>query len=293
MNGPWIKLYRSFISDGTVQYLIARHGHVTVTVLVTLMCVTVNGVVTKPIDELATLCRIDEEVFAELVAVISDRGIISRDSEGKITFNNWNKYQQSSSTERTRKYREKIVTQASRKRHSDGHSDGHSDANVTGEVEERSKKLEEENIKNSPHTNSSDMCVENQIENPTGVQGQGLTRIEKARLAWNESKAGPPMRLNVLNMGPDNRHSCMLPLPAYSDEEIAEAIDTYAKVRASPDHEVRAPYQSFVGFMRSGIEKFIAAADPWAAYKRQRGNSYRDIEDRDREAALAMLGGGK
>lgn len=120
-----------------------------------------------------------------------------------------------------------------------------------------------------------------------------MTRIEKARAVWNEAKAGPPMRLNVLNMGPDNRHSCMLPLPAYSDEEIAEAIDTYARIRLSSEHEVRAPYQSFVGFMRGGVEKFVAAADPWAAYKRQRGNSHRDIEDRDREAALAMLGGGK
>ena len=282
MKGPWVKVWRKVLTDEKLALVTELHGDKAFRVWMTLLLRSEDGKVLETRQLLSSLVKTKRPTLDRILETMSEVGMIEISGEGQIIIPKWNAYQECDSVKRVRRYRERYSNATETLHERD------KDENVTGRRIE-GRRIEEENIKNSPHTNSSDMCV----ENPTGPQGQGLTRIEKARLAWNEAAAGPPMRLNVLNMGPDNRHSCMLPLPAYSDEEIAEAIDTYAKIRASSEHEVRAPYQSFVGFMRGGVEKFIAAADPWAAYKRQRGNSYRDIEERDREAALAMLGGGK
>jgi beta-xylosidase len=139
MKGPWVKLWRSFLCDSTVQFLIQRHGHVTVTSLVALLTVTDNGIVTAPEDELATLCQISDEDFQELIAKIIERGIIYRNKDGIICFKNWEKYQVCASAGRTKEYR---ARRASQSRHGDGHGDTISDANVTVEVEDRSKKIE-------------------------------------------------------------------------------------------------------------------------------------------------------
>jgi hypothetical protein len=123
------------------------------------------------------------------------------------------------------------------------------------------------------------------------LQNDGTSRIEKARAVWNETKAGPPCRITPATMGYENLSACKLPLPVYSDDEIADSIRNYAGIVASPEHEVRSPYLSFVGFMKGGVEKFVTSADPWKLYKRQRGNSFRDQEERAREEAIAMLRG--
>jgi hypothetical protein len=58
-------------------------------------------------------------------------------------------------------------------------------------------------------------------------------------------------------------------MTAYSDAEIAEAVANYAQIRMSPAHEIAAPYRSFAGFMRGGVEKFVSSADPWSAYRKR------------------------
>jgi hypothetical protein len=95
----------------------------------------------------------------------------------------------------------------------------------------------------------------------------GCTRIETARKAWNESKAGPECRLMAITLPPQDREDCLRVMTAYSDADVVEAICNYKNIRASPEHEVSAPYRSFAGFMRGGVEKFVSTADPFTAYK--------------------------
>jgi hypothetical protein len=152
MNGPWVKLWRTFLSDPTVQYLKKRHGDVTVTVLIALLTATCDGIVVTPEDELAALCDLDDDAWVKIINFIIERGIILRDDNQRISFRNWNKYQEGKSTERTRKYRERTVTAR--------HSDGRSDQNVTGrskilevEVEEEKKSpLEEGEATSIPYS---------------------------------------------------------------------------------------------------------------------------------------------
>lgn len=111
------------------------------------------------------------------------------------------------------------------------------------------------------------VCVAEQ-ESP---KSSGVKRIEAARLAWNERAPaiGPTCRLMAITFKPEDTTDCLRIMNAYSDAEIIEAMDNYCKIRESQDHEVKAPYQSFVGFIRSGVEKFITESDPWTAYKRR------------------------
>lgn len=135
MKGPWVKLWRSFLSDPTVQYLMKRYGNGVVTLLVALLTATEDGIVTSPEDELATLCLFEDDEFKKLVDVIIERGIIYRNEKGIISFTNWKKYQESESAERVRRHRNKD-NETLHERYSNG--------NVTEmkrvEVEDRSKK---------------------------------------------------------------------------------------------------------------------------------------------------------
>jgi hypothetical protein len=99
---------------------------------------------------------------------------------------------------------------------------------------------------------------------------KGAYRIEKARSAWNAEspQIGPACRLMAITFKPDDTADCLRIMNAYTDDEIAGAMENYLAIRQSEDHEVKAPYQSFVGFIRGGVEKFVSEADPWTAYKR-------------------------
>ena len=146
MTGPWIKLWRSFLSDPTIQYLKKRHGDVTVTVTIALLTATRDGVVVTPEDELAVMCDLTDEKWIELVQIIIQKGMFARNDDGIIYVPNWIKYQQCDSTQRTKAYRERkaseeigIVTVTSQS--------CHGDENVTGrskKLEDRSKKEERE-----------------------------------------------------------------------------------------------------------------------------------------------------
>jgi hypothetical protein len=107
MKGPWIKLWRSFLTDPTIQTLLKRYGHVTVTLLVALLTVTDDGIVVTSSEEIADLCGIDDEKYLDLIEKIMAKGVIFRNNDGNIEFKNWKKYQQSESLDRVRRYREK------------------------------------------------------------------------------------------------------------------------------------------------------------------------------------------
>lgn len=105
MDGPWIKIWRCFMTDPTVQFLMRRHGHVAVALLVTLLTVTRNGRVVTPLDEVAVMLGIDPDECESLVGKIVERGILARDTDGTILVRNWDKYQQSESAQRVRRFR--------------------------------------------------------------------------------------------------------------------------------------------------------------------------------------------
>lgn len=120
----------------------------------------------------------------------------------------------------------------------------------------------------------------------------GLSRIELARSVWNEVMPRKPYRYNALNMGEQVRSECLRPMAVYTDEEISCAIRNYQGILDSPEHEIKSPYESFHGFMRSGVEKFVQEADPWTAYKkRSKGfETAAEREERERAEAIERIG---
>jgi len=151
MKGPWVKLWRSFLSDPTVQYLKLRHGDVTVTSLVALLTSADDGVVTTPEDEIAVLCGLSDEDFKKIVDIIMSRGIISRNENGLITFRNWKKYQESDSAERMRKMREKR------------HSDVTVTDNVTEMLRVEDRRIDDRRIDNIPKPEKHEYGSENNV----------------------------------------------------------------------------------------------------------------------------------
>lgn len=93
----------------------------------------------------------------------------------------------------------------------------------------------------------------------------GSSRIEKARIVWNES-GGVPCKL-VFN--PEDISSCLRVLGVYSDQEIETAIKNYSDIIKNPEYDVFSVYRSFVGFMRSGVEKFVDEAKPREVYRKR------------------------
>jgi uncharacterized protein YdaU (DUF1376 family) len=105
-------------------------------------------------------------------------------------------------------------------------------------------------------------------QNPENAR-DGCARIELARSLWNAKapQIGPPCRLNALTFREDDRSDCLRIMSAYSDADILQAIENYAQVKASTGHAIPKPYESFAGFIRRGVEKFIGEANPFETFK--------------------------
>lgn len=114
---------------------------------------------------------------------------------------------------------------------------------------------------------------------PTASRDDGMTRIENHRGLWNSLRAGPPCKLMAISFTPDDQGACLRTLSAYSDEEIAKAMQNYVSIRGSPEHKVESPYRSFAGFMGRGVEKFVDEADPWNEYRTGRAGESTDMRD--------------
>jgi len=100
----------------------------------------------------------------------------------------------------------------------------------------------------------------------------GSSRIGQAQAIWNAKDLKPASRIMTIQFKPDDLSTCLATVQAYTDEEIEQAIENYAKILVSPDHDIGFKYGSFQGFMRAGVEKFINDSDPWTQYKKQEGN---------------------
>jgi hypothetical protein len=237
MTGPWVKLWRNVLTDEKLHVLTEDYGDKAFRIWITLLARCEDGVVLDERRILESITQTKTQKLATILENMASLGMIEL-KDSQIVILKWKEHQEGTSTHRTRAFRERK---------------GNATGTQTERVEDRREKVEEEEYKYKSGEPLND----------------GSARIEKAREIWNSAKAGPPCRLTSLNMGPENRSACLLPLSAYSDEEIAEAIGNYVRIKASAEHEVRAPYQSFVGFMRAGVEKFISAAEPFKAYAKK------------------------
>lgn len=104
--------------------------------------------------------------------------------------------------------------------------------------------------------------------NPT-TKKDGSARIELARNYWNTKAPaiGPACRLTSITFKPEDTSDCLRVMTAYEDDLIFQAMDNYADLLASAEHEIKSPYRSFVGFIRGGVEKFVSEANPFEAFR--------------------------
>ena len=115
------------------------------------------------------------------------------------------------------------------------------------------------------------------------------SRIETARAMWNSLAPGigPICRLMAITFKPEDSTDCLRVLQVYTDDEVAEAMRNYSEILQSEEHEVKSRYQSFVGFIRGGVEKFVSASDPWTAYKR--ALSFADQDEANNKRIIAEV----
>jgi uncharacterized protein YdaU (DUF1376 family) len=93
-------------------------------------------------------------------------------------------------------------------------------------------------------------------------------RFEKARKTWNDAEL-PKYPYSALNTPPDDMRLCMPTFNAHTDEEIAEAIGNYQRIRDGTGYQLDPVYQSFIGFMKAGkgVDKYVSAAEPFERCK--------------------------
>lgn len=124
---------------------------------------------------------------------------------------------------------------------------------------------------------------------PSSEKKEGSSRIEKLKKYWNESKAGPECRLLSVQFRPEDASDCLRTMSVYTDDEIIEAITIYGELSKNPECDTPR-YGGFVGFMRGGVEKFVASANPAEAFKiRKKFESAGEREERERAESLARL----
>lgn len=180
MKGPWIKLWRSFMTDSKIQTLLKRYGDVTVTLLVTLMTVTDDGIIVTPIDEIAVICNRTDQEILDLIDKIIERGILSRQENGILVFNNWEKYQQNESTNRVRKFREKnkeSVTETLHERYSNGKCNGNVTVEEEVEVEVDNIHSQEKTKKHKYGNEKNVMLSENRYKELETELGESFLKL--------------------------------------------------------------------------------------------------------------------
>lgn len=121
------------------------------------------------------------------------------------------------------------------------------------------------------------------------VGNDGISRFAKAAKAWNDAGLDPKQRKLFNDIFPDERSAALSTFSWYEDEEVADAIQNYAKIRASPEHEIECPYRSLTGFLRAGVEKFVSSAKPFEMYRRKRAGPTEETETETSEQRRAAM----
>lgn len=118
---------------------------------------------------------------------------------------------------------------------------------------------------------------------PVRIGNDGISRFERIK----ESSHGfPPIRKNFLELRDDDRREILATLSHYSDDEIAAALKTYAEMLKDEQFEIFAPYASLIGFLRSGVEKYVDEAKPREVFRKRDPEA---MEKAKRDAVFEQL----
>jgi hypothetical protein len=119
---------------------------------------------------------------------------------------------------------------------------------------------------------------------PVRIGTDGTSRFERAKMAG--AACFKPVRKYLLDLGDEDRRQILATLSHYSDDEIAEAIKTYAEMLTDDRYDIFAPYASLIGFLRSGVEKFVDEAKPREVYRKRDPAA---LEKAERDAVFEQM----
>jgi hypothetical protein len=119
---------------------------------------------------------------------------------------------------------------------------------------------------------------------PVRIGTDGTSRFERAK----EAGAGffPPVRKNLLELKDDDRREIIATLSHYSDLELYDAMATYSSMLKDDQYDIFAPYASLIGFLRSGVEKFVDEAKPRDVFRKRDPAA---LEKAERDAVFEQM----
>jgi hypothetical protein len=100
------------------------------------------------------------------------------------------------------------------------------------------------------------------VSKPEDRSGGAGSRLETLRQYWNAKTNLPRYRHLPTSMPPEQAGPALRTLGAYTDEEIRKAIDNYAQISGSVEHEAFPRFAGFPGFLKSGPESYSDEAQP-------------------------------
>jgi hypothetical protein len=113
----------------------------------------------------------------------------------------------------------------------------------------------------------------------------GGARIEEAKRQWNLGLT--PFRYTAFQIKPDDMTEIMRTLTVYDDLAIKEAINNYTLISRNPALELKPSYPSgFIGFMKSGVEKYTDEAEPFIRCKKE--SRFMTPDEKEQEAKRKM-----
>ncbi len=99
---------------------------------------------------------------------------------------------------------------------------------------------------------------------PEQPQGKAYKDLDRIREHWNSKGSLPKFRHQIISMPPEQTGPALRTLGTYSAEEVMKAIDNYAAVIVSPDHEAFPKYAGLPGFLKSGPDSYDDESLPFA-----------------------------
>jgi hypothetical protein len=127
----------------------------------------------------------------------------------------------------------------------------------------------ETNTSNIPLTINSNTITYTHDNSKPSKNESSESRIQKAQSLWNSLDIKPAYNWTSLNRKSEDNTKLLHTLDGFSDELIEQAIHNYKKLIDMPDCDFMK-YQSFPGFMYSGVEKFIDDARPFETLVRKK-----------------------
>lgn len=105
MDRPWIKLWRTILTDEKIAFILRRYGHDCMTFWVGVLTRCEGGVLLMEEEIFADLCLLETKRYEEIRGIFIKRGLLGEDEEGRLIVLNWGEYQVADSTERSRECR--------------------------------------------------------------------------------------------------------------------------------------------------------------------------------------------